>query len=98
MKKNFPLQAPGKADARVHDKIKHEVNKYVARERRKPLPEGADLWEFHCRVGAAAETAESTPLPDVSHAIDRVAQTGVKQVFIEILATPAQRRARRGPR
>ena len=46
MKKTFPLQAPGKDDARVRDKIRHEVNKYVRRSRRKELPEGFAQWDF----------------------------------------------------
>ena len=48
MKKTFPLQTAGKDDARVRDKIRHEVNKYVRRSRRQELPEGFAQWEFAC--------------------------------------------------
>ena len=91
MKKTFPLQAAGKDDARVRDKVRHEVNKYVRRCRRKEVPEGFAQWDFACKVGASAETAESKPLKEVATAIDAVAAAGSTVVYLEIVALPAQR-------
>ncbi|AOS45945.1 hypothetical protein Verru16b_03036 [Lacunisphaera limnophila] len=91
MKKTFPLQAPGKDDARVRDKIRHEVNKYVRRARRKEVPEGFAQWDFACKVGAAAESAETRSLKEVAGAIDAVAAAGATTVYLEIEAVPAQR-------
>jgi hypothetical protein len=91
MKKTFPLKAPGKDDARVRDKIRHEVNKYVRRERLKKLPEGFGLWEFNCRVGASAEAAEALPLKEVGGAIDQVALAGATGVFVEVVAVAGHR-------
>jgi hypothetical protein len=93
MKKNFPLSAPGKDDARVRDKIRHEVNKYVRRSQRKTPPEGFAMWEFMCRVGASADNAESKAIKEVGAAIDTVAQAGATAVYVEIEAVPAQRRS-----
>lgn len=93
MKKTFPLQAPGKDDARVRDKIRHEVNKYVRRSRRKEVPEGFAQWDFACKVGASPENAESRPLKEVAGAIDAVAATGATGVYLEIEAVPGQRMA-----
>lgn len=56
MMKSFPLQAPGQEDARVCDKVRHEVNKYVRRSQRKALPESFAIWEFIRKVGAARIT------------------------------------------
>jgi hypothetical protein len=91
MKKTFPLQAPGKDDARVRDKIRHEVNRYVRRSRRKEVPEGFGQWDFACKVGGTAESAEVRPLKEVAGAIDTVAETGAKSVYIELEAIPGQR-------
>lgn len=91
MKKTFPLQSPGKDDARVRDKIRHEVNKYVRRERQKKAPEGFDYWDFDCKVGASPANAEPRTLKEVATAIDTVAETGVTEVYIEIVAVPKQR-------
>jgi hypothetical protein len=101
MKKTFPLQAHGKDDARVRDKIRHEVNKYVRRERRKTLPEGFSWWMFACRVGPNAEQAAAKSLDDVGAAIDAVARTGASAVYVEITAAashrPASRSSSRAP-
>jgi hypothetical protein len=90
MKKNFPLHQPGKADARVLDAIKHDVRKYVQRERRKTLPKGFGQWNFAVRVGAEAASAEPRGLKEVSAALDAVAQTGAASVYVEIVASPGQ--------
>ena len=58
MKKTFQLRPEGKNPERVLEAIKHEIRKYLLRERRKPLPAGADYWDFDCRFGASLETAE----------------------------------------
>ena len=92
MKKVFPLQAPGKDDARVRDKIRHEVNKYVRRERQKELPEGFGVWEFNCKVGATQENAEIRAIKEVGGAIDTVAQAGATEVYLEIVAAPGHRK------
>lgn len=91
MKKHFPLKAPGKEDARVRDKIRHEINKYVRRERKKTVPEGFDLWNLNCKVGASAETAEVLPLKEVGGAIDKVAAAGAESVFVEVVAVAGHR-------
>jgi hypothetical protein len=91
MKKTFPLQAPGKDDARVRDKIRHEVNKYVRRCRRKEVPEGFAQWDFTCKVGAGPESAADRPLKEVAGAIDAVATAGATTVYLEIVAVPSQR-------
>lgn len=93
MKKTFPLQAPGKDDARVRDKIRHVVNKYVRRSQRKVPPEGFGIWEFMCKVGVSAENAEDKTIKEVGAAIDQVALTGATAVYVEILAVPAQRKS-----
>ncbi len=91
MKKVFPLHEPGIASARVVDRVKHEVRKYVRREHQKALPDGFDLWTFACRVGATAATASDCALGDVSAQIDQVATQGAGEVYIEIVATPTRR-------
>ncbi len=93
MKKTFPLQAPGKDDAHVRDKIRQEVNKYVRRESRKTVPEGFAGWEFACKVGATPEDAVGRALKEVGGAIDAVALAGATQVHLEIVAAPARRRS-----
>ena len=86
MKKTFSFSAPDRDSARVIDGIKHDVRKYVKRERHKDLPEGADFWDFACKVGPTPDTAEPKRISEVNAAIDAVASAGATEVYIEILA------------
>ena len=90
MKKTFPLKDPAKDDQRVIEAIKHDVRKYAKRERRKPLPEGSDLWELACRVGPEPALAEGRPFKEVAAAIDAVAAAGGAAVYVEIIAVAAK--------
>lgn len=86
MKKTFPLSVAGLDPQRVIDGIKHDVRKYVKRERRKAVPAGADFWDFACKVGAARDTVGTKLLNEVNPAIDAVALAGASEVYVEILA------------
>lgn len=96
VKKTFPLEDPRHAPPRVLEGIKHEVRKYLKRERRKRLPEDADFWAFDCQVGpdAPGKVVEVTALID---AIDAASAQGWPSVYIEILARPATRPAGTAP-
>jgi hypothetical protein len=41
MRKNYPLTIEGKNRDRVLEAVKHDIRKYLKRERRRPLAEGA---------------------------------------------------------
>ncbi len=84
----------GKNRDRILDAVKHDVRKYIQRERRRVLPEGADYWDFDCRFGATQAAAEVVHLSSLIGHIDVVARAGGDQVYVEILAKPAQRKAR----
>jgi hypothetical protein len=91
MKKTFPLEVPGRKPGLVLDAIKHELRKYLKRERRKPLPEGVDFWDFDCRVGSNSSNAAVTHQGDIEKAIESAAAGGDKEVYVEILAKPGHR-------
>lgn len=96
MRKTFPLESPAHDPARVIESIKHDIRKYLKRERRKPLPDTSDYWDFACRVGPAEESAELLHEKEIPAAIDRTAADGAKAVYVEILAKAAHRTAREG--
>ena len=91
MKKTFPLTSPDHQPARVVEQIKSDVRQYVKRERKKKLPEGVDFWDFDCKVGQAAATADTKHVEELVKAIDETAATGSEAVYIEILAKPGHR-------
>ena len=94
MRKTFQLRPEGKNPDRVLDAVKHEIRKYIKRERGHALPAGADYWDFDCRFGLAAETAEAVHLAELIGRVDGVAKEAGAQVYVEILARPGQRAAR----
>lgn len=86
MKKNFPLQAKGKHPDRVLEAVKHEIRKYFKRERNREVPKGADFWDFDCKVGLTADTAEVVRVSAVIEAVDAAAKSGAASVYVEILS------------
>ncbi|MDB5730438.1 MAG: hypothetical protein JWQ03_333 [Variovorax sp.] len=94
MKKTFLLHVDGKNPDRVLEAVKHEIRKYIRRERRRELPQGADYWDFDCKFGATPETAEPVHLSALTASIDAVAQAAGPQFHVEILAKPGHRQVR----
>ena len=89
MKKTFQLQVEGKHPDRWLESIKHEIRKYLRRERRRALPAGVDFWDFDCRFGETEGTSEIAHVASLIARIDQVAKSGGKQFYIEILANMA---------
>jgi hypothetical protein len=86
MKKNFPLQIEDKNPDRVLEAVKHEIRKYFKRERNRVLPKEVDFWDFDCKVGLTAETAEAVKVSAVIEGLDALAKEGAASVYVEILS------------
>jgi hypothetical protein len=94
MKKTFLLNVEGKHRDRVLDAVKHEIRKYVKRERRREVPAGADYWDFDCKFGLSPETAEPVHLGNLIGAVDAAAKEGADKFYAEVLAKPGHRKAK----
>ena len=86
MKKTYSLSAEGKHPDRVLEAVKHDIRKYFKRERGRPVPAGADFWDFDCKVGASADAAEGVRVGAVIEAVDAVARSGAASVYVQILS------------
>jgi len=86
MKKNFPLQIEGKNPDRVLEAVKHEIRKYFKRERNRALPKEVDFWDFDCKVGSSADTAEVVKVSAVIEGVDALAKSGAASAYVEILS------------
>lgn len=91
MKKEFKLTDPKKAPARQVEAVKHDIRKYLARERRKAPAQGADYWDFECKLGKDKDSASEIHVADINKSIDKAASEGSEQFYIEILAKPGYR-------
>lgn len=94
MKKTFKLIDEKKKPERIIEANKHEIRKYLKRERGKKLPEGADYWDFDCCFGPNSEETESLHVAEITSALDKANEAKWEQCYIEIIAKPAQRVAK----
>ncbi len=91
MKKTFSLTSPVHKPDRQVELVKHEINKYIARERRKAFPVGVDYWDFDCKCGPNADSAIAIHVSEIGKQIDKTAATNATTVYVEILSKPAAR-------
>ena len=97
MRKTFQLKLEGKHPDRVLEAIKHEIRKYVKRQRRVPLPAGVDFWDFDCRFGTSQAVAASVHFATLTPLMDAVAKDGGDAFYVEILAKNGHRQTRDTP-
>lgn len=91
MKKTFILSSEKIATPRLVDAIKHEIRKYLKRERRKALPKGMNYWDFDCRFGADQESSEVIAVSDINASITQAEKSEMEKFYLEIIARPAYR-------
>ncbi|WP_372763282.1 DUF6172 family protein [Pseudoalteromonas sp.] len=91
MKKVFTLNHEKIKYPRMVDAAKHEVKKYLKRERNKTLPIDADYWAFDCKFGHTAEDAEVVHVAELSKCISEIEKQNLMSFYVEIIARPAQR-------
>lgn len=97
MKKTFSLKAPNKKPDRHVESIRQEINKYLAREKRKSIPEGADFWGFDCKIGENAESALVIHVEEIPAKITELAAKETETFYLEILAKPEKRQKKYKP-
>ena len=97
MKKTYSLRIEGKNRDRLLDAAKHDIRKYVKRERAKPLATGVDFWDFDCKLGTAEATAESVHIAEIISAIDVLVKGGSDQFYAEITSKAGHRTQRPMP-
>jgi hypothetical protein len=91
MKKTFALSHPKLATDRLVDSIKHEVKKYIKRERNKSLPSTADYWDFDCKYGENAQSAQVVHMSELNKCIDNAVKAEMDSFYLEILVKEAVR-------
>jgi len=91
MKKTFKLSHEKIQSERWVESIKHEVKKYIKRERNKPLTGDADFLEFDCKFGASADGCDEIHLSEINKSIDDAVNQGLDSFYLEILSKPSYR-------
>ena len=86
MKKTFKLDHPKIKVPRVVDSVKHEIKKFLKKERKNPLPAGATYWGFDCKFGPSEETAVEVHLSSLTKNIDELVEKKIMTIYVEITA------------
>ncbi len=94
MKKTFQLSDGDKNKERVLEGIKHEIRKYIKREKRKTLPETSDYWDLKCKFGKNNEEPQVIRFIDITKNIDEAGQGDADSFYLEILSEAAKRKPR----
>jgi len=91
MKKTFKLAHEKIKPERLVESIKHEIKKYIKRERNKKLIDGADFLDFDCKFGADVDTCSEIHLSEINKSIDWAVSEGLMSFYIEIISKPGFR-------
>ena len=91
MKKTFKLTSEKLNLPRLVEAIKHEVKKYIKRERRRALPEDADYWDFDCRFGIDEASSKVIHLSEINKLISSAESQQLESFYLEILVKPCRR-------
>ncbi|PLY06177.1 MAG: hypothetical protein C0625_10150 [Arcobacter sp.] len=87
MKKTFKLNVENKHPDRLLEAIKHEIRKYIKREKRKPLPENVDFWDLKCKFAKNEEEPQSIDFNDITNCINEAALEKCESFYMEIIST-----------
>ena len=91
MKKTFKLTHEKIKLPRLVEAIKHEVNKYLKRERRRALPEDADYWDFDCRFGSDEKSSEVIHVSEINKSISWAETENLESFYLEVMVKPCSR-------
>ena len=93
MRKTFLLNIEGKNRDRLVEASKHDIRKYVKRERSRALPAGVDFWDFDCKFGSDEATAAVVHFATLMNLIDTAVQEGAEQFYVEVVTKHGHRSA-----
>ena len=91
MRRTYRLDIEGKNRDRLVEASKHDIRKYIRRERRKQLPKGADFWDFDTRFGTEEAGAVTIAPAELIRRIDALVAEGGNQFFVQVERKPGNR-------
>lgn len=91
MKKTFKLSHEKIQLERLVESIKHEIKKYIKRERSKPLTDDADFLDFDCKFGESVDVCDEIHLSEINKSIDEVVIQRLDAFYLEVLSKPGYR-------
>lgn len=87
MKKTFKLNIENKHPDRLLESIKHEIRKYIKREKRKPLPADVDFWDLKCKFAKNSDEPEVIDFNEITNCINEAVAEKCDTFYMEIIST-----------
>ncbi|NDK37644.1 hypothetical protein DT603_02130 [Pseudoxanthomonas gei] len=97
MRKTYTLNIEGKNRDRLLEASKHDIRKYLKRERNKTLPAGVDYWDFDTKSGVDEASAVVVPYADLFPSIDALVAGGGDQFYVEVVSKAGHRSVKPPP-
>lgn len=88
MKKTFSIDSEKHSPENQLNAIRNEIKKYIARERRKKLPDNFRLWTFDCKFGDDADSAVEILESEIKGSITKHIAAGNRSFYLEVIAKP----------
>lgn len=92
MNKTYKLIEEKRTKDRVVEAIKHEIRKYIKREKNKPLKDGVDFWKMECKISKDSDELVFVEFNDLVKTIDTIVLNEATTLNIEILSTEGKRK------
>ncbi len=86
MNKSYKLIEEKRNKDRVVESIKHEIRKYIKREKNKPLPKDVDFWKLECKISKNSDKLASIEFQNLIKTIDILVLEEAEILNIEILS------------
>ncbi len=86
MNKTYKLIEEKRNKDRVVEAIKHEVRKYIKREKNKSLPKDVDFWKLECKISKDSDELAFVEFQNLIKTIDTLVLEEAKILNIEILS------------
>ena len=76
--------------ARLADSIKHDIKKYLKKERAKVREEGVPFWDFDVVTGSTEASASPIELREINQHIDTAVEREANGIFFRITPKPGK--------
>lgn len=84
MKRTYSLVHPKIKPARLIDAARHDIKKFLKKERNKPTGRHVPFWDFEVKFGQSEQETEIIALSEINQYMDKAEADGQSQFYVEI--------------
>jgi len=95
LKKTFKLRESEQNSDRILEKIKHQLRKYLRREKKKTIKDLNGFLDFECRFGKDENSSKEVTFNDIIKLLDKAKEDDWNECYIEIIAVVKEKSLRK---